>query len=79
MWGAVPRGDGRGEAGQGVRVHVELITYLQLLVGHGGQSCHVEVVEAGAHVHLGILGPVAAPHGQALRSRGGEKAAIEGT
>lgn len=66
------------------RVHVELITYLQLLVGHGGQSCHVEVVEAGTHVHLGILRSVGAPHGQALRSRRGEreqllKARVDGT
>lgn len=34
------------------RVHVELITYLQLLVGHGDQSVHVVGEEVRrAHVH----------------------------
>lgn len=37
MWGAMPWGK-EGEECEG---HVELIIYLQLLVGHGGQSRHV--------------------------------------
>lgn len=73
MWAAGTAVRGRTGSGWVGRVHVELITYLQLLVGHGGQSCHVKVVEAGTHVHLGILCAVGAPHGQALRSRGGER------
>lgn len=68
MWGAMPWGTGEG--GRSVRReggHVELITYLQLLVGHGGQSCHVEgEVAGGGHVHLGILSLVVGPHGQTL-------------
>ncbi len=50
--GAPCRGGKEGEECEG---HVELITYLQLLVVHGGQSRHVvgEVV-GGAHVHLGV-------------------------
>lgn len=48
MWGAGPWGpEGRGR--------VELITCLQLLVGHGDQSVHVVGEEVGgAHVHLVI-------------------------
>lgn len=68
MWGAMPWGTREG--GRVVVVgggHVELITYFQLLVGHGGQSCHVVGEVAGrAHVHLGILSLVVGPHGQAL-------------
>lgn len=49
MWGARPVGGGGGA------VHVELITYLQLLVGHGEQSVHVVGEEVGgAHVHVVI-------------------------
>lgn len=49
------------EAGEG---HVELITYLQLLVGHGGQPRHVVGEVAGvAHVHLGVGCLVVGPHG----------------
>lgn len=54
MWDAMPWGKEREECETGER-HVELITYLQLLVGHGGQSGHVvREVAGGAHVHLGI-------------------------
>lgn len=70
MWDAMPRGRGvhECETGEG---HVELITYLQLLVGHGGQSRHVVREVAGvAHVHLGIRRLVVGPHGQTLRNRG---------
>lgn len=66
MWGAMPWGK-QGEEREAGEGHVELITYLQLLVGHGGQSCHIEgEVVGGAHVHLGIL-LVVVPHGQTLR------------
>lgn len=54
MWGSMPWGKEREacEAGEG---HVELITYLQLLVGHGGQSRHVVgEVAGGTNVHLGV-------------------------
>lgn len=47
---------------------MELITYLQLLVGHGGQSRHVEVEVA--HVHLGVSGLVVVPHKHTLRDEG---------
>lgn len=62
---------GRHAGGGGVGgVHVELITYLQLLAVHGGQSCHVVGEEVGgAHVHLGICSWVVGPHGQALMSK----------
>lgn len=51
--------------------HVELITHLQLLVGHGGQSRHVEgEVAGGGHVHLGILSLVVGPHGKTLGNQG---------
>lgn len=50
--------------------HVELITYLQLLVGHRGQSCHVVgEVAGGTHVHLGIWSLVVGPHRQALNNK----------
>lgn len=50
------------------RGHVELITYLQLRVGHGGQSCHVVWEVAGvAHVWLSVWRLVVGPHGQTLR------------
>lgn len=63
--GAPCRGGKEGEAGEG---HVELITYLQLLVGHGGQSRHVEgEVAGGAHVHLGVRCLVVGLHEQTLR------------
>lgn len=54
MWGAMPWGKEREEC-EAVEGHVELIIYLQLLVGHGGQSRHVEGEGVGgAHVHLGV-------------------------
>jgi len=53
------------KAGEG---HVELITYLQLLVGHGGQSCHVEGEVVGVvRVHLGVCCLVVVPHEHTLR------------
>lgn len=58
--GAPCRGGGEG--------HVELITYLQLLVGHGGQSRHVEgEVVGGAHVHLRVSHLVVGLHENTLR------------
>lgn len=55
------------EAGEG---NVELITYLQLLVGHGGQSRHVVgEVAGGAHVHVGVCRLVVGPHGQTLTDK----------
>lgn len=68
--GAPCRG-GRREGGE--RGHVELITYLQLLVGHGGQSRHIvgEVV-GGAHIHLGVCCLVVGPHGQTLKRQRGD-------
>lgn len=54
MWDAMLWGKMREECETG-EGHVELITYLQLLVVHGGQSRHVVREVAGAaHVHLGI-------------------------
>lgn len=45
-----------------------LITHLQLLVGHGGQSCHIKgEVVGGAHVWLSVGRRLVVPHRQALR------------
>lgn len=74
MWGSVPWGlrrSGGGVRRGGGEGHVELITYLQLQVGHGGQSRHVEgEVVGAAHVHLGVHCGVVCLHGQALRGQG---------
>lgn len=68
MWCAVAQEE-ESEAGEG---HVELITYLQLLGGHGGQSRHVVGEVAGAHVNLGVSCLIVVPHGQTLEDeRGG--------
>lgn len=62
MRGAGPWGErGRRRGGRG-GMHVELITYLQLLVGHGDQSVHVVGEEVrGAHVHV-IRSRIVGPH-----------------
>lgn len=55
------RGGSEG-GGAGGGMHVELITYLQLLVGHGDQSVHVVGEEVrGAHVHV-IRSRMVGPH-----------------
>ena len=56
-----------GEEREGGEGHVELITYLQLLVGHGGQSRHVEGEVVGAHVHLRVSRLVVGLHENTLR------------
>jgi len=53
--GAPCRGGKEREACEAEEGHVELITYLQLLVAHGGQSCHVVgEVAGGAHVLVSV-------------------------
>lgn len=70
------RNVGRRVVGVGGRGrHMGLITYLQLLVGHCGQSCHIEgEVVGGAHIWLSIGHGVVGPGRQTLgETERGEK------
>lgn len=59
--------------------HVELITYLQLLVGHGGQSSNVVGEVAGVvHVCVSVCRLVVGPHGHTLRDERQEEETEEG-
>lgn len=58
---------------------MELITYLQLLVGHGGQSSNVVGEVAGVvHVRLSVCRLVVGPHGHTLRDERQEEETEEG-
>lgn len=58
---------------------MELITYLQLLVGHGGQSSNVVGEVAGVvHVRVSVCRLVVGPHGHTLRDERQEEETEEG-